>query len=112
MKSPLTNYKTVAINKMDKAFMKQLHGIIMKNLSEPELSVDMVALTDLNTNEYIRLYRLKKAAEMLRSNEYRVNEVSYLAGFSSSSYFATSFQKQFGMTPTEFMKQQRVRSEE
>ena len=128
MKSPLTNYKTVAINKMDKAFMKQLHGIIMKNLSEPELSVDMVAgmmgmsvstlyrkvkaLTDLNTNEYIRLYRLKKAAEMLRSNEYRVNEVSYLAGFSSSSYFATSFQKQFGMTPTEFIKKQRVRSEE
>lgn len=121
LKSPLTHYKTVVINKMDEDFMKRLQEIIMKQMSEPDLSVETIAslmnislstlyrkvkaLTELNTNEYIRLYRLKKAAEMLLSNEYRINEVSYLVGFSSPSYFATSFLKQFGMSPSDFIKQ-------
>ena len=36
--------------------------------------------------------------------EYRVTEIGFLVGFSSSSYFAKCFQKQFGMLPTEFLK--------
>ncbi len=126
LKYPLTHYKTVAVNKMDEDFMKQLHSTIMKHLAEPELSVEKIAnlmnvsistlyrkvkaITELNTNEYIRFYRLKRAAEMLASNEHRINEVSYLVGFSSPSYFATSFQKQFGMSPSEFMKQMKVKA--
>lgn len=122
MNSPFTHYKTIAVNKMDEDFMKQLHAIIVKHMAEPELSVEMLAgsmrmsistlyrkvkaITELNTNEYIRLYRLKKAAEMLASQKYRINEVSYLVGFSSPSYFTTSFQKQFGISPTQFLKQQ------
>lgn len=122
MNSPFTHYKTIAVNKMDEDFMKQLHSIIVNHLAEPELSVEMLArsmgmsvstlyrkvkaITELNTNEYIRLYRLKKAAEMLTSQKYRINEVSYLVGFSSPSYFTTSFQKQFGISPTQFLKQQ------
>jgi signal transduction histidine kinase/ligand-binding sensor domain-containing protein/DNA-binding response OmpR family regulator len=125
MRSPLINYKTVAVNNVDKEFMRRLHDVILKYLEDSELSVENVAgnlgmsvstlyrkvkaLSELNTIEYIRLFRLKKAAEMLTSNEYRINEVSYLVGFSSSSYFATSFQKQFGMTPSEFIRQQKER---
>lgn len=121
--SPFSHYRTVAVNKMDENFMKQLHDIIITYLCEADLSVEMIAnkmgmsastlyrkvkaITKLNTNEYIRLYRLKKAAEMLTSNKYRVNEVSYLVGFSSPSYFATSFQKQFGLSPSKFVKQQK-----
>ncbi|HYQ58173.1 MAG TPA: response regulator, partial [Draconibacterium sp.] len=122
MNSPFTHYKTVAVNKIDEDFMKELHSIIVKHLSESKLSVEMIAnimgmsvstlyrkvkaITKLNTNEYIRLYRLKKAAEMLASREYRINEVSYLVGFSSPSYFTTTFQKQFGVSPSQFLKQQ------
>ena len=81
----------------------------MDNISENELSVEMIAenngisvstlyrkvkaLTDLNSVEYIRLVKLKKAAELLSEGNYRINEISYLVGFSSPSYFATSFQK-------------------
>jgi AraC-like DNA-binding protein len=62
------------------------------------------ALTDLNSVEYIRLARLKKAAELLSEKTYRINEISYLVGFSSPSYFATSFQKQFGVSPSHFVR--------
>ena len=46
----------------------------------------------------------KKAAELLAENNYRINEVAYLVGFSSPSYFTLSFQKQFNMLPSEFTK--------
>ena len=92
----------------------------MQHISEPDLSIDTLtnilgtskstlyrkvkANTDLNINEYVRLCRLKQAAELLSSQQYRINEVAFLVGFSSSSYFATSFQKQFNISPSQFVK--------
>jgi AraC-like DNA-binding protein len=49
---------------------------------------------------------LRKAAELIQSGEYRIREVCYLVGINSSSYFIKLFQKQFGVTPKEFAKQQ------
>ena len=100
--------------------MEKLHSAIMQHISEPDLSIDTLtnilgtskstlyrkvkANTDLNINEYVRLCRLKQAAELLSSQQYRINEVAFLVGFSSSSYFATSFQKQFNISPSQFVK--------
>lgn len=121
--TPLAHFKTVAMNKTDEEFLRKLHVILMDNISETDLSVEKIAdlmgisvstlyrkvkaLTDLNTVEYIRFARLKKSAELLSEGNYRINEISYLVGFSSPSYFATSFQKQFGMSPTQFIKRLR-----
>ena len=118
--SPLTHYNSVTSNKVDDAFMEKLHSAIMQHISEPDLSIDTLtnilgtskstlyrkvkANTDLNINEYVRLCRLKQAAELLSSQQYRINEVAFLVGFSSSSYFATSFQKQFNISPSQFVK--------
>jgi signal transduction histidine kinase/DNA-binding response OmpR family regulator len=118
--TPLAHFRSVAMNKTDEDFLKKLHSTLIENISENDLSVEKVAelmgisvstlyrkvkaLTDLNTIEYIRLVRLKKAAELLTEGNYRINEISYLVGFSSPSYFATSFQKQFGLSPSQFSK--------
>lgn len=118
--SPLAPFKSVALNKTDEEFIKKLNSVVMENISENDLSVEKIAaimgisvstlyrkvkaLTDLNSVEYIRLARLKKAAELLSERNYRINEVSYLVGFSSPSYFATSFQKQFGVSPSQFIR--------
>ncbi len=118
--SPLTHFKSVAVNKTDEEFLKKLNTVLMENISENDLSVERIseimgisvstlyrkvkALTDLNSVEYIRLSRLKKAAELLSEGNYRINEISYLVGFSSPSYFATSFQKQFGISPSAFIR--------
>jgi ligand-binding sensor domain-containing protein/signal transduction histidine kinase/DNA-binding response OmpR family regulator len=120
LNSPLTHFKSVAMNKTDEEFLKKLHSTLMDNISENDLSVEKIAvlmgisvstlyrkvkaLTDLNSVEYIRLARLKKAAELLSEGNYRINEISYLVGFSSPSYFATSFQKQFGISPSQFIR--------
>jgi signal transduction histidine kinase/ligand-binding sensor domain-containing protein/DNA-binding response OmpR family regulator len=120
LNSPLAHFKSVAMNKTDEEFIRKLHSTLMDNISENDLSVERIAalmgisvstlyrkvkaLTDLNSVEYIRLARLKKAAELLAEGNYRINEISYLVGFSSPSYFATSFQKQFGISPSQFIR--------
>jgi signal transduction histidine kinase/ligand-binding sensor domain-containing protein/CheY-like chemotaxis protein len=121
--SPLAPFKSVAVNKTDEEFLKKLNSILVDNISENDLNVERIAdimgisvstlyrkvkaLTDLNSVEYIRLARLKKAAELLSEGNYRINEISYIVGFSSPSYFATSFQKQFGISPSHFIKKGR-----
>lgn len=121
--SPLTHYNSVTVSNVDQKYMDKLHEVIISNLSNHDLNVDTLAdmlstskstlyrkvkgNTGLNINEYIRLCRLKQAAEMLSSQKYRVNEVADLVGFSSPSYFATSFQKQFNISPSNFVKQLR-----
>lgn len=118
--TPLAHFKSVAMNKTDEEFLRKLHSTLMDNISENDLSVERIAeimgisvstlyrkvkaLTDLNSVEYIRLTRLKKAAELLSEGNYRINEISYLVGFSSPSYFATCFQKQFGISPSQFIR--------
>jgi AraC-like DNA-binding protein len=116
----------VTVGSIDNEFMEKLHAEVMKHLSEQDLNIEALtsilgtskstlyrkikANTGLNINEYIRLCRLKEAAEMLSSQKYRINEVAYLVGFSSPSYFTTSFQKQFNISPSAFVK--RIRQEE
>ncbi|MGB8489637.1 MAG: response regulator, partial [Bacteroidales bacterium] len=118
--SPFAPFKSVAMNKTDEDFLKRLNSVLMDNITENDLSVERIAemigisvstlyrkvkaLTDLNSVEYIRLTRLKKAAELLSEGNFRINEISYLVGFSSPSYFATSFQKQFGISPSQFIR--------
>ena len=60
-------------------------------------------ILNMNPNEYLRLERLKKAAELLLAGNSRINEVCYLVGFNSPSYFAKCFQKQFGILPKDFV---------
>jgi len=43
---------------------------------------------------------------MIIEGRYRITEIGFLTGFSSSSYFAKCFAKQFGVLPTEFLEKQ------
>ena len=42
------------------------------------------------------------AAQLLKEGESRINEICYMVGFSSSSYFSKCFLKQFGVLPKDF----------
>ncbi|GEM_PF-1959065 len=118
--SPLEPISKVTGNRMDNEFLKKMNKVIEDNINNPYLSVVFLAeqmgmsrsslfvktkaLVDLTPNEMIQLVKLKKAASLLQEGRYRVNEVSYMVGFSSPGYFAKCFQKQFGMKPGEFME--------
>ena len=77
------------------------------NMSISTLYRKIKSATSLSPNDFIKLCKLKKAAEMLSQGDMRVSEVSDQLGFSKSSYFSACFMKQFGMTPHEFIKKSR-----
>lgn len=74
------------------------------NLSQPQVYRKIKALTELNISEFIRNIRLKKAAQLLRAGNHKINEVAYETGFNDPNYFTKSFIKLYGMTPTEYGK--------
>ena len=117
--SPFVAANTMALTKADEDFIKRLNEVILTNLNNPEFSMDDIAdslnmsrsnfyrkikgVLDLSPNEYLRLERLKKAAQLLKQGEGRVTEICYMVGFNSPSYFAKCFQKQFGVLPKDFV---------
>ncbi|MDD2438240.1 MAG: response regulator, partial [Massilibacteroides sp.] len=119
---PFMKLDSIAGNKADEVFLSKLNAIIEKNISNVEFSIDVLAeqlcisrsglfakiktLTDMTPNELIHLVRLKKAAQLLATKEYRINEICYLVGFNNPSYFSKCFQKQFGVLPKDFTNKQ------
>lgn len=102
----------------DQLFVKRLDAIIANHLSETDLSVDLLAeklhlgrtlfyrkvrgVTGYTPNDYIRVIRLRKAAELLREGDKNVSEVAFAVGFDNPYYFSKRFKEQFGVPPSKF----------
>ena len=120
--SPFVSASLASISPADADFLERLKAAVMRNIGNSDFNVDLLAAemnmsrTSLNRkvrgtldqspNNYIRIERLKAAAEMLKSGDKKVNEVCYNVGFSSPSYFTKCFYEQFGILPKEFNKEQ------
>ena len=58
----------------------------------------------LTPAEYIRKYRLTQAAEQLRSGSVKVIDAAYDAGFTNVDTFTRAFYREFGLNPSDYMK--------
>lgn len=74
-------------------------------MSRSSLLRKIKTLFNLSPVDFIRLIKLKKAAELIQEGKHRIGDICYLVGINSSSYFSKIFLKQFGMTPKDFEKQ-------
>ena len=108
----------VASINMEERLYNRVNDIILKHIDNPEFSVmqlseevgmsrvhlsrKMKARYGVTTNVYIRIFRLKQAAYMLVHNKMTINDIANMCGFSSHSYFTTSFHEYYAMSPTEF----------
>ena len=72
------------------------------NLSPSQLLRKLKALTNLTTVEFIRVYRLEKAAILLKQKNVTVSEVAYQTGFENLSYFTKVFQERYHVLPSEY----------
>jgi AraC-like DNA-binding protein len=112
--------KSTVKNRLDDEFIEKCNRVIIANMSNPDLSVDMLstelgmsrttvykklkAITGMTLNDFMKFVRLKEASRLLIEGEYRVTEIGFITGFNSSSYFAKCFFKQFGILPADFVK--------
>jgi signal transduction histidine kinase/ligand-binding sensor domain-containing protein/DNA-binding response OmpR family regulator len=108
----------IPVDGPDQKFLTKLLAIIEANIenedfgvpaiaaevgmSQPVLYKKVKALTTMSVNDFVKSIRLKKAAQLIRQQEYKVYEVAFAVGFSDSKYFSKEFAKQFGMTPSAY----------
>ena len=109
-----------AISQQDNIFMEKLIEVIEANIERSDIDVNYVAsqlsmsrsklynkirlMTGKSIVEFIRSYRLRKAARLLSEENLSIKEVMMRVGIESDSYFAKSFKAEYGVTPSEFMK--------
>ena len=112
--------KDITVTSTDEKFLTRVLEIVEKNVSNENFSAEdfaesvgmskthlnrkLNALTDASANEFIRTYRLKKAARLLSGKSGNISEIAYEVGFSNPSYFAESFKKLFGYSPSEYLQ--------
>lgn len=108
------------LSPQDNAFMTELYQLMENELSNSELDVARMTemlhisrtkfyykvkgLTGENPSVFFRRYRLNRAAQLLKERKYNVSEIADMTGFSTLSHFSVSFKKQFGVSPSEYVK--------
>lgn len=118
LNNPMVMSASVTTTEADKEFLNKLRDAICQNMSNSDLKMEDIAeslhmsrasfyrkikgVLDLSPNEYLRLERLKMAAQLIKENKYQIGEICYIVGFSSSSYFSKCFQDQFGVLPKDY----------
>ena len=109
----------IRLSAADRAFVDKLRQYVDAHISDCSLSISDIStemcmsrasffrkiksLTGVTPNNFILIYRLNKAAAMIRSREYRLNEIADLVGFSSQSHFSRCFKQHFGMAPKDYI---------
>lgn len=122
--------KTDCINcstDLDWKFIATVKKNVEDNMDNPNFNVDMLcnllnmsrtsfynkikALTDQAPADYIRLIRLKHAAQLLKEQKFTVTEISEMTGFSDAKYFREVFKKHFNMSPSQYAKKGEEKSD-
>jgi signal transduction histidine kinase/ligand-binding sensor domain-containing protein/AraC-like DNA-binding protein len=114
----------LTIESADDQFIKKAVKIVEDNISDPDFDVrrfvreigmsrsvlyrKLQAVTNQSANEFIRLIRLKRAAQLLKKTNCTIAEVSSDVGFNDPQYFSKCFSRQFGKTPSEYANQGKV----
>ena len=126
-KRPFFPTNKMQMNKVDEEFMNKVIRTIEENIIDTNLNVEHLAeilgmsrssllrkikmLSNLSPVDFIRLIRLRKAAELIHEGKYLIGDICFMVGINSPSYFSKLFLKQFGMTPKDFEKQSQADKE-
>ena len=103
----------------DSAFMKELYDLMDKELANQELDITRMTemmrisrtkfyykvkgLTGENPGVFFKRYKLNRAADLLKEGKHNMSEIAWMTGFNTLSHFSTSFKKQFGVPPSEYV---------
>ena len=74
------------------------------NISRVQLYRKIKSILNISISDYILNIRLEKAKKLILESKLSISEIAYSVGFSSPSYFSSSFKNKFGKTPKVFRK--------
>ena len=110
----------VVVPSVNQQFLERVTAAVEDHIDDEQFSVEVLAheigmsrgqlhrklraLTNKSTSEFIRFFRLQRAAELIRQDAGNMAEIAYQVGFNSQAYFTRCFQEEFEMSPTEYRK--------
>lgn len=99
-------------------FLRHVDLVIERNLQNEFFSTDELAAavflcrmqlyrrmkkeTGISASQYIRKYRLERAAELLMNSNLSIADIGWEMGFSWPAYFTRCFKDYFGLCPGAF----------
>ena len=114
----LIDPKDITISPLDEKFMSKAMECIKKNINNADYGVEafssdmamersnlyrkMQAVVGKTPSEFIRSIRLKRAAQLLKTKNYSVLDVSVMVGFNTMKYFTQHFKEEFGVPPSQY----------
>lgn len=114
----------ITITSLDEKLIKKAIQYVEDNISRSELSVEelsselnmsrvhlykkILSITGKTPVEFIRIIRLKRAAQFLRESQQTVSEIAYQTGFSNPKFFRKYFKEEFGVLPSEYQDREGI----
>ncbi|HHU37143.1 MAG TPA: response regulator, partial [Treponema sp.] len=115
--SPTTEEVAQGLSENDRSFVDRATQLVIDNISNTDFTIDTLcremamsrtlfynrlkSLTGKSPQEFIRLIRLQKSAELLRNGK-NVSETAIDCGFVNPKYFSTLFKQYFGVQPSKY----------
>ncbi len=112
----------IAITSMDEKLIENAIRYVEENIARSDLSVEELSqelgmsrvhlykklsqITGKSPIEFIRVIRLKRAAQLLRESQLNVSEIAYRVGFNNPKYFSKYFKDEFGMLPSTYQERE------
>lgn len=110
------NPSDISISSLDERLIQKAIACVEKNINNSDFSVEtmskdmgmsrvhlykkLLQLTGKTPIEFIRIIRLKRAAQLLEKSQLSVSEIAYSVGFNNPKYFSRYFKEEFGMLPS------------
>ena len=110
-----------SLNQLDNEFIQKITQIIEDNLKSEKIDVAYLAdklcmskstlyrkikaLTGISTNEYVRKIKMQNAEKLMLEGRYTISEIAFRVGMNSPVYFRQCFKEEFGISPSEYLKQ-------
>lgn len=111
----------ITITTLDEKLIEKAIKYVEDNIADPNLSVEemshnlgmsrvhlykkLLSITGRSPIEFIRVIRLKRAAQLLCDRQQNVADVAYAVGFNNPKYFSRYFKEEFGMLPSVYQSQ-------
>ena len=114
--------QSIAITSLDEKLIERAVRYVDEHMSSTDLSVEDLAaelgmsrvhlykrlkqITGKTPIEFIRVLRLKRAAQLLRESQLNISEIAYRCGFNNPKYFSRHFKDEFGVLPSVYQEKE------
>lgn len=110
----------VVMNSVDEALLSRIKIVLEKHLDDTDFSVEQLAKTLLmsrmqlyrktksligkSPSDIIRMFRLERAVDLIKTGHYNISDVTYMVGYNDLKAFRKQFKKAYGVMPSEYLE--------